>query len=208
MSHSIAMLFLAAGASRRMGRSKALLPWNGETIVAHHADLMASIEDCEAWIVMQPVDPELFAELDRINWPCERRVINPLAPDCDMAASIRCGLTAILKTDVQAVGIALIDQPMIRQATLESLFSAYRSQPEFIWQPEHEGRSGHPVILPQSFALKLIEYTHGSLRDFMLENSLSRKFNATADEGVVIDLDTPAEYDRHATRSVIKGVHP
>lgn len=200
MKPPIAMLFLAAGASRRMGRAKALLPWKGETIVAHHANLIHSVEHCEAWIVTQPDDPALFTELDIIHWPRERRVINPAAPDCDMATSIRCGLRALLQTDAIAVGIALIDQPLIRRETIELLLAAYRGDPDRIWQPEHRGRHGHPVLLPRTLAVALVQGTEGTLRDFLTDHEASRNYLSVDDSGVTIDIDTPREYEMHVLK--------
>ncbi len=200
MKHSIAMLFLAAGASRRMGRAKALLPWNGETVVAHHANLVASLDGCEAWIVTQAGDQELIAELDRIGWPLDRRVVNPAAPDCDMAASIRCGVRAALAAGSEAIGIALIDQPLIKRKTIESLLAVYRLNPDFIWQPEHRGRHGHPVLLPRRFATMLVQETKSTLRDFLTENEENRQYLSVDDGGVTTDLDTPREYEMHVPR--------
>ncbi len=205
MKPRIAILFLAAGASRRMGRAKALLPWNGETIVAHHAALIAAIENCEAWIVTQFDDPALFTELQRIEWPRERQVINPDAPDCDMAASIRCGIRAALKAGADAIGIALIDQPLIQRETIEALLAAWRLHPDRIWQPEHRGRHGHPVVLPRKFATALGQEAKGTLRDFLTKNEASRNYLPVDDDGITTDLDTPREYEVHLSRQAMKG---
>lgn len=180
-----------------MGRSKALLPWDEQTIIAHHAGLMNSQNGGEAWIVMQQDDPALSAELDRIQWPSARRVINPLAPDCDMLASIQCGVRAALDSDAVAIGIALVDQPLIQRNTINALLSAARKRRDEILQPLFEGRRGHPVLLPRSVAHELALFSGLSLREFLAEHHEQRGTLEVDDPGVVTDLDTPAEYQKY-----------
>ena len=205
MKPNIAIIYLTAGASRRMGRSKALLPWNGKTIIAHHAEQVRAVQGAEAWIVTQPDDRALKTELDRIRWPEERRVVNPEAPHGDMLSSIQCGVRAAGTSGASTVGIALVDQPLIQRTTLEALTAAAQMRPGRILQPVCAGRRGHPVLLPQEWADELVRFSGRSLRDFLESHADLRTTVPVDDAGIYIDLDTPAVYQDHFERSGKQG---
>jgi molybdenum cofactor cytidylyltransferase len=194
--HNLAMLYLAAGASKRMGRSKALLPWHGQTVISHHKALIDMIDGIDAWTVMQPHDEPLSRELDTISWPQDQRLINPKAPECDMLESMTCGVEGILDytTRYHTIGLALIDQPMIRPETFRHLYGASFSTPEFILQPAYKGRRGHPVLLPRKIAEELLSYEGESLRSFLEGWSAVRSTVSVNDPGIITDMDTPEEY--------------
>ena len=191
-----AMLFLAAGASRRMGRSKALLPWNGTTVIGYHFEVLNSIHNIDPWVVTQEADEPLFSELDAIGWPTAQRVVNPLAPDCDMLESIRCGTRGILTSDrpYQTIGIALIDQVLTKPSTFKKLEALGVQVEKQILQPEFRHRRGHPVLFSRSMASTLQGYTGRSLKHFLEEQETNRLTVVVSDEGVVKDMDTPEHY--------------
>ena len=201
----LAMVFLCAGSSRRMGRSKALLPWQDSTILGHHWSLMQLLEGIDPLIVTQPNDEPLFAELNRLGWPETHRVINPIAPEGDMMESIRCGIRGGLKFDYSAIRIALIDQPLITHSTFKTLGNAVREDPGSIIQPVAGGRRGHPVILPRSVAKRLLSAKVGSLKDYLLENENLRAVVEVNDSGVLTDLDTPEAYRTHVPKPALGG---
>lgn len=193
---SIAMLFLAAGASRRMGSPKALLPWHGKTVVAHHFQTLESAGSITPWIVMRPNDGALHTELDFIGWPADQRAVNPLAPDCEMMESIVCGIRTVLESSVKfpTIGIALIDQMLTKVETFQYLGKAARAYPEAILQPGFEGRRGHPVLLPRSIATKLADAEAQTFHDFLEQYNPLRKTVEVTDTGVLKDMDTPEAY--------------
>ena len=197
-NQSIAMLFLCAGASRRMGRSKALLPWQDSTILGHHWTLFQALENYDPWIVTQQNDEPLFAELERVGWPDVHRAINPVAPEGDMMDSIRYGVSACLSMDYAAIGIALIDQPLIAYSTFQILAEAGRRHPDSILQPMIQGRRGHPVILPRSIAEQLLSSDAETLKIFLSGNEQQRTSVKVDDPGILTDLDTPHAYQTHA----------
>ena len=205
MNPRIAMIFLCAGASSRMGRSKALLPWGETSILEHHWTLFQSLEHYDPWIVMQKSDTPLFAELDRIEWRDAQRVVNRLAPECDMLDSIRCGISACLAQHYRSIGIALIDQPLIQRETFQALAEAEDQQPSRIHQPSHQGRRGHPVILPRAVAEELLSSPAESLKAFLSGKEAVRTVLDVGDAGILTDLDTPGEYSKHKPQLALGG---
>lgn len=195
-SHSMAMLFLAAGASRRMGRPKALLPWHGKTVIAHHLQTLEKVGGITPWVVTSPNDAALQKELNSIGWPAEQRTVNPVAPECDMMESIGCGVRSVLKssTPFPTLGIALLDQVLTRPETFQCLEKSARVHPDLILQPAYEGRRGHPIILPRTIAEQLVKTASETLRDFLEQHPHLRETVEVPDAGVLRDMDTPEAY--------------
>ena len=203
----IALILLAAGASRRMGSPKALLPWNDTTIVGHHHRTLSAISGHDPWIVIQPNDTPLASELDRMGWPMGRRIVNPLAPQCDMFASIRCGIKTVLDSSetYSHAAIALVDEPLIRPETFRKISQVSFERPKAIIQPIHEGKRGHPVLIPIDLAGQLLESKAYSFRDFLEEHTHERYGVPVEDAGIGIDMDTPETYHQLCTTTMKQG---
>lgn len=192
----IALLLLAAGGSRRMGRPKALLEWQGGTVIRHHYDQFKNLGVFDPWIVMQPDDLALSCELDYLGWPSRRRVVNIRAPECEMLESITCGMRAVLgdSSTYGHIGIALVDQMKIKSSTLAILAGCSAECPDKIIQPEFNGRRGHPVFLPRAVAEELAGYGGPTLRNFLNQYKALRMPIILQDEGIITDMDTPESY--------------
>ncbi len=117
---SIAALLLAAGASSRWGRPKALLPFAGTTLIAHLAHT-ALTANCT------PIIRVLGAHRDAITATALATdgvtdIFNPTWAD-GMGNSIACGTRAALDLapDLRGVIIIPCDQPLITAALLRQI---------------------------------------------------------------------------------------
>lgn len=186
---SVAGLVLAAGRSSRMGEPKPLLELDGRTF------LQATIEalrqggcDTVTAVVASPEAAEAArAAGGRV---AEGR------PDGEQIDSLRSGLDA-LGPGVEAAAVLPVDHPRVRAATVEALLSAWRSDPEAVIRPVHEGEPGHPTVFPRRL--------WDALRDPSLEHGARSVVESTRvvdvpvdDPGVLVDIDTPEAYERHA----------
>ena len=191
----IAAIVLAAGASRRLGRNKLLLPFRGGTV------LSATV----ARVLESPVDQAVVVvghEADDVRrlggLPADPRLSVVDNPDwaSGMASSLRTGLAAC--ADAVAVIVALGDQPGIDPAVVARLVDASRAGAALA-VPIHEDAStpegervGHPVLFGRALFAEL-----GALfGDTGAREVVKRHWARTARvEGAPVrDVDTEADY--------------
>ena len=193
------VVLLAAGASRRMGRPKMLLAWNGTTVIGHLLRQWRALAATQIAVVGAVSDRALADELEKHQVPAADRILNP-HPEEGMFSSIQCaarwdgwepGLTRWI--------IALGDQPQIERTTLATVLRFADAHPEAICQPAYLGQRRHPVILPAAAWAALQTTPARTLRDFLPTWPGEVQLCACADAGLALDLDTPADYQAALT---------
>src|SRR5262245_25707825 len=108
----IAGLVLAAGAGRRYGMPKALIPWDGGLLVERAAGVLTAAG-------LDPILVVLGAAADEVRAaaPALPSVVNP-EWETGMASSLRAGLTALTSTEAGAVVVLLVDMPGVTPAAV------------------------------------------------------------------------------------------
>ena len=141
----IAALVPAAGASRRMGRDKRLLPFpGGGTLLEATVALLRAGGIDELVVVLEPASP--CAALPGLAGAT--LAVNP-DPSRGMLSSIRIGLEA-LSEQVAAVLIQPGDHPFAPPAAVAALSAHYRVERPLLLVPSYSGRRGHPLLLDRS----------------------------------------------------------
>jgi molybdenum cofactor cytidylyltransferase len=187
---SVAAILLAAGASRRMGQSKPLLPWGDRSLIAWELDQL--IQSCVDEIVI--VTGARADAVRRSLGPAGQRycVFNPRWAQ-GRSGSLATGVNALLTHDhaaIDAVVIQNVDQPT-RADIIDGLVDELRRAHVDAIQPEHEGHGGHPVVVSAALLRDLAavrEETLG-LRGVLEQHPAYRV--PIADPVVLLDLDTP-----------------
>lgn len=191
---AVIAILLAAGESRRMGQLKALLPWQGTSLLKHQvASLRAGGVD-RVVVVLGHRSDELKAELAGIEG-----VAWQLNPDYlqGKTTSIKAGLSTLGSEQLDALLILNVDQP--RNAdVIRSLLKEHLSQGSLITIPTHNGKGGHPIILSLSLMDELREIdeeTYGIKAVVQRHLDATRRVEMDTPE-VLWDLNTPEEYQR------------
>ncbi len=170
-------IILAAGFSSRMGRTKALLDYHGETFVDRIRRILTP-HCSEIFVVGAPGSS--FAG-----------VINP-DPSRGMLSSLQCGLAA-LPGDSSGCFFTLVDLPAIQSDTIALLSRA--AGPTRIVIPRFQGKNGHPVFLGHDlFEQFLSAHSNSTPKTIITNCSPSISHVDCDDAGTVRDADTPAQY--------------
>jgi len=181
---------LTAGRSARAGFPKALATLDGETLVARIGrTLREGGCDDVCYVVAAPHEAEIRAALGGAT--C---VTNP-APERGMLSSFQVGLREVtLRTDPDAVVVALVDHPRVRAETVRTLIDTLVNTQTTVVRPQHGDRRGHPLALARSeFARALgLDASEDTvtMRD-VVRGARSERVIDVDDPYVLEDLDDP-----------------
>ncbi len=183
---SVAAVVLAAGASTRMGRPKALLRHDGRSFVACAVELAAAA-GCDPIVVVTGA-VAIDEPLPALRVHNERWSLGQLS-------SLQRGLTAL--TDPSGVLVLTVDRPHLRPGTIAALVAAFRGSPGHIWQTEHAGRRAHPLIWPAALlpALMALPPT-ADPRALLREHEALRRGLPVDDPATQDNLDRPEDLAR------------
>jgi molybdenum cofactor cytidylyltransferase len=199
---NIGAVLLAAGAASRMGsRPKCLLELGGVPLVRRQLIALAGADVDEVVVVLGHYAKQVEAAVASSPVTLVR---NP-APDDGQASSVRLGLRA-LSPNLDAVIVALADQPMIDASDITALISAYRhrgdksmvvprvSSPDGNWVP------GNPVILSADLRQQwLAAEDDGMCRRWRQQHPEQIAWLETDNRHYAMDLDTPEDLKRFET---------
>jgi molybdenum cofactor cytidylyltransferase len=193
----VAGIVLAAGASRRLGRPKALLVLEGRTLLARAAEAQLDA-GLDAVVVVLGHEAESVRSSAGLPSDPRLRVVVNREWEEGMASSIRCGVSAC--GDTSAVVIALADQPDTDSVRVRAVVEAWDGEVPLV-VPVGGGRPSHPVLFARAL--------YGELRDLrgdvggraIVERHWERAIRVPLTP--VGDVDTEADYraavDRAAT---------
>jgi CTP:molybdopterin cytidylyltransferase MocA len=115
-------------------------------------------------------------------------------PEEEMLASIRLGIAA-LPPSVEAFAIWPADHPAVSAETVSAL--AARAAPDRVIVPTWRGRRGHPAVVGGGLREAIAAIPPGSgLRRLWRDRPETLEEVAVEDEGVILDMNTPADYER------------
>jgi len=149
-------LVLAAGAGSRMGhRPKCLLQLDGLSLLERQLQAMTLAGVSPIGVVLGHHAERILQEGALARWAAQP-VRNP-QPDDGHVSSLRTGLRA-LPPDLDAVLVALADQPLIDAPAVLALLQAFAQRPAGtqLLQPIVQGLPGNPVVFSGAVVAQIL----------------------------------------------------
>ncbi|MBI3259933.1 MAG: nucleotidyltransferase family protein [Ignavibacteriae bacterium] len=190
---NLGILILAAGESKRLGRAKQLLDWNGETLLQKSistAEQLSSKHNTEIHIVLGARCNELLPYIknkDIVICHNERWFTG-------IGSSIQCGIKEIeSRGKFDAVLIMLCDQPFITSDHLQKLLEQFSTSEKGIVATSHSGVNGVPAIFDKKYFTEML-----ALQGDQGAKRLIEKFDSVVEliafDDAKIDIDTMEDY--------------
>jgi molybdenum cofactor cytidylyltransferase len=188
---------LAAGRSARMGRAKPLLEAEpGSTFLARVVQAMAVGGTDGVLVVTRPGDVAVHAEarrIGRVTCTSIHVIDNPAAEAGQLSSILRA--IGSLPERTAAILVLPVDMPLVRASTVTALLETFRATGAPIVRAAHAGRHGHPVLFAREVFAELrgADPAVGAREVVRSRGALDVPVD---DPGVLLDVDTPAEFAR------------
>ncbi len=185
-------VILAAGNSRRMGCTKALLDINGRTFVEQIIDRLDSSGFRHRYIVLG----ENYDEVSQTVNLMDCNIIRNEYPERGQLYSLQLAISN-LWLDHAGMMVTLVDHPLVTIDTYRQMNLYIQANPHQIIVPRFSNRKGHPVFFPERVFRKLMStpLAEGA-RTVVNDPKEEVLYLDVEDEGILQDIDTPEKYEQ------------
>jgi molybdenum cofactor cytidylyltransferase len=195
-------IILAAGDSTRMGVPKALLSApDGRPFVAYIVRKWHAAGLTHIVVVTGRAHDAIAAALDRDAPVPHPLIAQNTDPSRGQLSSLIVGLDAIATNSTEGVLMTLVDVPLASRETVAAVIEAWRRTRAPIVRPAIGDRHGHPVLFDRSVLEELRRAPATAGAKAVVRAHEDRIVNIeVSDEGCVVDIDTPSDYERYLKR--------
>jgi len=199
---NVTALVLAGGFSSRMGSFKPLLPVGGRAVIDRVIEVLHRGGVTDIRVVTGYRHQELNPHLEARGIPW---IYNPDYAQ-GMYTSIKAGVASLSAAGAGGAFLLLpADCVLVHPGSVRLVIDRYKSEPATIVYPCFQGRRGHPPLLTPRLRETLLKaQPHGGLQSLLLDYDDQAVEVETGDPGVVMDMDTPEDYQ--AVRSLCDSI--
>lgn len=196
---STAAVVLAAGGSRRLGRTKQLEPWGRSNLLGHVVSRTFEFPVEEVWVVLGHETDQILDDTDL----GEAYVVENLEWEEGIASSLRVALDALTRLSRCDQALIVIgDQPDVPVDTVTELLESHARSGRPVSIPKYRYSWGNPVVVNRSLWARLmsLEGDEGAKRLWQAHPEWVNEvwFSESAPK----DVDTEADVDE------LKPRHP
>ena len=218
---------IAAGLSERMRAFKPLLDLGGKAALFRLLDTIFEA-GIESVVVVTGFKRTLIEQaVDRYTASCgdgSMNMVNNPDYESGMFSSVKTGINRgaeILKctaspTDIPRAALLFpVDVPLVSAKTIRDLikeWESYCASSKHIDStglpfavPIFNGKNGHPLLVPENYFCEILTYKgEGGLKGVRSKyDEFLLRYN-TEDEGCVLDMDTPEDYEKLTSFCMVK----
>ena len=184
----LATIILSAGASSRMGRPKALLPYREGTFLEHLIQVTRHTRVGLTRVVLGAGAEEIrkIAKLDfsmvvvNLNW------------EKGQLSSICEGIRSLESVETDGIVLCPVDHPLVSARLVNDLIGQFYLNRKSIVAPTFNGRRGHPVIFSSALYGELLAApADKGARAVVWAHSADVLEVPTDEEGVVLNINDP-----------------
>lgn len=184
----LAAVILSAGASTRMGRPKALLPYREGTFLEHLIQVTRHPRIGITRVVLGAGAENIqkIAKLDSS--------LVVLNPDWELGqlSSICAGVRSLEAIETDGIVLCPVDHPLVSARLVSELVDRFYEEKKAIVLPTYKGKRGHPVIFSSGlFGELLAAPTEMGARAVVWAHSADVLEVPTDEEGVILNLNDP-----------------
>lgn len=183
---------LAAGASVRMGTQKLLLPFGDEALVRRAVRQLLEAGFGDVLVIVGSEREKVLAALAGLP---VRHAINA-EYETGMGSSFRTAIEHLDKSD--AAMFALADQPFVTAKQYRAVLDAYRQHAPAIVSVRYGDVTAPPQLFSRALFPELALLRHGARP--VLERHRDKTFVLDFPAELLLDIDTPEDYERARSR--------
>jgi molybdenum cofactor cytidylyltransferase len=195
----VGAVLLAAGAGSRLGgRPKSLLELGGVPLIRRQLIALSGAGVDEVVVVLGHHADAIEAAVR--EFPVT--VVHNPAPDDGQASSVRVGLQA-LTGKLDAVIIALADQPLINAQDISDLIGAFKQRGSAqMVVPRVQGEPGNPVMVDAALREQWLQgEANAACRQWRETHPQSVHWFETPNSRYRVDIDSPEDLQRFTERT-------
>ena len=191
----IAVLIMAAGASKRMDGIKQLMPWKDSNFLLETIKTVQRSQANSLFVVLGSNAEFIMAQCNLIKKGIHV-IINPNWSN-GLGDSIAYGVKVLLEQqhNLKGILICLADQPLLTSNYLDTLIYQSKKHPSKIIATNYEKKVGVPALFPKLLFKDLSELKGDSGAKELLNDGL-KAIIALEAENQTIDVDTKDEYNQ------------
>lgn len=183
-------IILAAGAARRYGKAKAILPWQGQPLIRHVAQTALGAGLSPVIVITGAIHEPVVNALAGLPLQI---VHNPRWSE-GQSSSLRAGLDALAER-VGAAIFLLADQPLVTVEVLNALTGLHRQTLTPVIAPLVGGRRANPVLFDR-ITFSDLSRLKGDIGGRAVFTNFPPTWLPWSDPNLLLDIDTTEDYHR------------
>jgi molybdenum cofactor cytidylyltransferase len=191
----IGAVILAAGESKRLGRSKQLLQFRGKSLIRRVVEAAIAAK-CRPVVVVLGTDQRANETIPDQLRDTKAKIVFNSEWRRGIGTSIRAGVKEVAADDeVSGALLLTCDQPFVDAPLLEHLVAAHQRTKKPVVASAYDGTLGVPALFERSCFDELLQLGDDEGAKKLILQDPSR-MKLVLFRGGEVDIDTPADYQK------------